>query len=106
MAVPWLTALKARHPHIKIWPFETGFGTTPKRGDIWVAEIWPSEFPRLFQHEVKDADQVLSVLSYLDECNSSDLMTALLNGPVDLLSAETAQQAEGWPISPALSALE
>jgi precorrin-8X/cobalt-precorrin-8 methylmutase len=106
MAVPWITALKERHPHIKIWPFETGFGTRPKNGDIWVAEIWPSEFPRLFQHEVKDADQVVSVLSYLSECNSSGVMKALLHGPVDLLSAEIAQRVEGWPISPALSELE
>ncbi|MDG1198100.1 MAG: hypothetical protein P8O86_08795 [Actinomycetota bacterium] len=106
MAVPWLTALKKKHPQVKIWPFETGFATRPQKGDIWVAEIWPSEFPRLFQHEVKDADQVISVLSFLSECNSSGKIKDLLLGPVDLPSAEIAQRAEGWPISPALCGLQ
>lgn len=106
MAVPWLTTLKEKYPQVKIWPFETGFATSPQKGEIWVAEIWPSEFPRLFQHKVKDADQVISVLTYLSDCNSSGLIKNLLLGPVDLASAEIAQRAEGWPISPALSEIQ
>ena len=106
MAVPWLTTLKEKYPQVKIWPFETGFATSPQKGESWVAEIWPSEFPRLFQHKVKDADQVISVLTYLSDCNSSGLIKNLLLGPVDLASAEIAQRAEGWPISPALSEIQ
>lgn len=102
MVVGWLRRLQRRYPNVRLWPFETGFDTSPEPGDVWVGEIWPGEFELGGHHPVRDADQVTTALHTVMSADHSGTLGSWFASPSGDHRA-VALAAEGWPWSPALA---
>ncbi len=101
MVLGWLRRLRQALPQIRVFPFDTGFGQAPRRGEVWVAEVWPGEFDLEGRHPVRDADQVDSTVRRLRSLDHSGSLSPLLQLPGEVDAAIALR--EGWPVSPALA---
>ncbi|MDG2114045.1 MAG: hypothetical protein P8N02_15695 [Actinomycetota bacterium] len=102
MAVGWIRKLQRRLPQLRVWPFETGFGTVPRAAEIWLGELWPGEFALEGHHPVRDADQVWSTARAVRAADAAGELTAWLSGPEAPDDRQLALDVEGWPWSPSL----
>jgi hypothetical protein len=86
-----------------VWPFETGFTTTPiSAPGPWVlhAEIWPSISPQAYDPSlpIKDQAQVRAVVQWLRQADRDGLLAVLFGSPHALpaIGVEAATAEEGW----------
>ena len=111
--LPGLVALRDDEvlaPHVRVWPFETGFGRDPAGGRapvIVVAEVWPSLVPRhrvaAVDHDVKDARQVVALAELLRERDRRGDLAPCFDEPgLDESTRSTVLREEGWmlPLEP------
>lgn len=102
MAVGWMRRLQAAVAPLAIWPFETGFGTTPRAGEVWIGELWPGEFTLEQCWDVRDADQVWSTARAVRAADEAGALAGWFEGPSDPAHRKMALEVEGWPWSPSL----
>ncbi len=85
---------------VRIWPFETGFGSDPTAAcddAVVFAEIWPSALaddPSL--HEIRDARQVLQSCRHLAALDRQGGLGALFDPPISDVERSIALEQEGW----------
>ena len=95
------------HPSLSafssVWPFETGFTSTPTPESgpfILLAEIWPgiTPVPQLSRAEVRDQLQVRAMVRLLRGLDDAGLLGCLFQRPVELSPADIATciEEEGW----------
>jgi N-methylhydantoinase B/oxoprolinase/acetone carboxylase alpha subunit len=97
-------------PHVRVWPFETGFTLDPCGGRapaIVIAEVWPSlvdpERVDAVEHPVRDARQVTALAQLLCELDRVGSLGACFSEPgLDDATRDAVVREEGWilPLSP------
>ncbi|MBC7541172.1 MAG: cobalamin biosynthesis protein CbiG, partial [Candidatus Sericytochromatia bacterium] len=105
VGIPMLAALRedpGLAPVSRVWPFETGFMTSPPAPNgpsLIHAEIWPGAVTvDESLHPIKDAAQVTSLLQYLAARDDGQTLAALFAPPIGLSEAAIGQciDEEGW----------
>ncbi|MBT4513963.1 MAG: hypothetical protein HOC77_02585 [Chloroflexi bacterium] len=86
-----------------VWPFETGFTSTPTSATgpaIVHAEIWPRVAESLMnpRTRIKDRAQVISVVEWARQLDDARELGMWFDAPVDLPAADAviAVEEEGW----------
>lgn len=94
----------------RVWPFETGFTSTPtaEQGPaIICAEIWPGLVPMLLDSSsaIRDQAQVRAAAQWLADLDTAQQLGALFATPSDLSpeALERCLTEEGWILGSSLS---
>lgn len=104
--IPVVRALRcdiSLRDHSAVWPFETGFTSSPSTESgpfILHAEIWPRVAERFRDETVepKDKGQVLAMVRWARECDGRGQLAALFDRPSGLSDGEMTAcvDEEGW----------
>jgi precorrin-8X/cobalt-precorrin-8 methylmutase len=101
--VGWLLSLLTAVDRCSVWPFQTGFASTPVPGEVWFAEMWPGEFTLEGHHPIRDADQVWSTARAVRAADATGDLARWMHGPARPEHRRLAVDHEGWPVSPTLA---
>ena len=98
--IPRLEQLRhALAPRTRVWPFETGLVplTDLSAGEVIIAEIWPSLYPR-DEHPVRDAGQVAGTVRAFAALDEAGELSVLFGGDPNLTIEQRhlVEREEGW----------
>jgi hypothetical protein len=79
-----------------VWPFDTGLAPPAGPGRILVAEIYPTMFPQVGGHAVKDARQVHGTVQALADAAVSGALAGWLRPAVPASHVPDVVDEEGW----------
>jgi precorrin-8X/cobalt-precorrin-8 methylmutase len=86
-------------PHLRVWPFQTGFGLPPARPSIVLAEVYPSLVPVAPRGAaVKDALQVVALARHFAHEDAAGRLEARFAQPEGLerRQVRAVLDEEGW----------
>lgn len=87
---------------VKVWPFDTGFGSDSAEqepGGVLIAEIWPSMMTvNADLHPVRDAAQVLTLTHELLQRDASGELAPWFNPVLSDHERDLALREEGWTL--------